>query len=107
MGVVPAPGGSTVVAGTAFAESGTGFHVLPRLSGDLVTLELWAENTRGEGPVVVGQDLRTTVTGRLGEWIEVGSAIHQAETRAKEILGASFRAVSEERSVRLRVDEVR
>jgi hypothetical protein len=88
-------------------ESGTGFHVLPRLSGDLVTLELWAENTRSEGPVVVGQDLRTTVTGRLGEWIEVGSALHQAETRAREILGASFRAVSEERSLRLRVDEVR
>ncbi len=107
VGVVPAPGGSAVVAGTAFAESGTGFHVRPRLAGDLVTLELWAENTRGEGPVVVGQDLRTTVTGRLGQWIEVGSALRQAETRAREILGASYRAVSEERSVRLRVDEAR
>jgi len=106
-GVVPSPAGPAVSAGTVFAESGTGFHVLPRLGGNFVTLDLWAENTQGAGPVVEGQDLRTTVSGRLGEWIEVGGALRQAEARAREVLGASSFFLSEERSVRVRVDEIR
>jgi type II secretory pathway component GspD/PulD (secretin) len=107
VGVVGTPSGPVVSGGTAYAESGTGFHVLPRLAGDAVTLELWAENTKGEGPIVVGQDLRTTVSGPLGQWIDVSSALRQAEVRAREVLGASFRSVSEQRSVRVRVDEAR
>jgi type II secretory pathway component GspD/PulD (secretin) len=107
VGVVGTPSGPVVSGGTAYAESGTGFHVVPRLSGSGVTLELWAENTRGEGPIVVGQDLRTTVSGPLGQWIDVSGAMRQAEVRAREVLGASFRTVSEERSVRVRVDEAR
>jgi type II secretory pathway component GspD/PulD (secretin) len=107
VGVVGTPSGPVVSGGTTYAESGTGFHVLPRVAGDVVTLELWAENTKGEGPIVVGQDLRTTVSGPLGQWIEVGSALRQAEVRAREVLGASFRSVSEQRSVRVRVDEAR
>jgi type II secretory pathway component GspD/PulD (secretin) len=107
VGVVGTPSGPVVSGGTAYAESGTGFHVVPRLTGSGVTLELWAENTRGEGPIVAGQDLRTTVSAPLGEWIEVGGAMRQAELRARDVLGASFRTVSEERSVRVRVDEAR
>lgn len=106
-GVVPTPGGPAPSASTVFAESGTGFLVLPRLGGNFVTLDLWAENTRGKGPVVEGQDLRATVSGRLGEWIEVGGALRQAEARAREVLGASSATISEERSVRVRVDEIR
>jgi type II secretory pathway component GspD/PulD (secretin) len=107
VGVVGTPSGPVVSGGTVYAESGTGFHVVPRLTGSGVTLELWAENTRGEGPIVVGQDLRTTLSGPLGQWIEVGGAMRQAELRAREVLGASFRTVSEERRVRVRVDEAR
>jgi type II secretory pathway component GspD/PulD (secretin) len=107
VGVVGTPSGPVVSEGTVYAESGTGFHVVPRLTGSGVTLELWAENTRGEGPIVVGQDLRTTLSGPLGQWIEVGGAMRQAELRAREVLGASFRTVSEERRVRVRVDEAR
>jgi hypothetical protein len=33
--------------------------------------------------------------------------VRQAEVRASEVLGASFRSVSEQRSVRVRVDEAR
>jgi type II secretory pathway component GspD/PulD (secretin) len=107
VGVVGTPSGPVVSGGTAYAESGTGFHVVPRLAGGDVLLELWAENTRGQGPIVEGQDLRTTVSGPLGQWIDVGGAMRQAETRAREILGSSFRTVSEQRSVRVKVDEAR
>jgi type II secretory pathway component GspD/PulD (secretin) len=107
VGVVGTPSGPVVSGGTVYAESGTGFHVVPRLTAAGVTLELWAENTRGEGPIVVGQDLRTTVSGALGQWIEVGGAMRQAEVRAREVLGASSRTFSEQRSVRVKVDEAR
>jgi type II secretory pathway component GspD/PulD (secretin) len=107
VGVVGTPSGPVVSGGTAYAESGTGFHVLPRVAGNVVTLELWAENTKGDGPIVSGQDLRTTVSGPLGQWIEVGSALRQAEVRAREVLGVAVGSVSEQRSVRVRVDEAR
>ena len=108
IGVVPTPTGPAVAAGTTFAESGAGFYVLPRLAGDAVTLELWAENTQGAGVgVVEGQRLRTTVSGRLGEWIEVGSALREAESRARGLAGAERTTTMEERSVRVRVDEAR
>ncbi len=107
VGVVGTPSGPVATGGTVYAESGTGFHVVPRLTAGGVTLELWAENTGGEGPIVVGQDLRTTVSGALGQWIEVGGAMRQAEVRAREVLGASSRSFSEQRSVRVRVDESR
>jgi Bacterial type II/III secretion system short domain len=105
--VEPPPAGATESTGTVFAESGTGFHVLPRLGGNFVTLELWAENTRGAGPVVEGQRISTAVSGRLGEWIEVGGALREAETRVRGLFGSSSRALTEERSVRVRVDELR
>jgi hypothetical protein len=105
--ILPGPGGPAVISGTAFAGAGTGFYVRPRLGGNFVTLELWAENTRGVGPVVEGHDLRTTVSGRMGEWIVVESALHQAEIRVRELFGTESRTLIEERAVRVRVDEVR
>jgi hypothetical protein len=73
-----------------------------------VTLELWAESTKGTaGGGVEGQRLSTTVGGRLGEWIEVGSALREAERRARSLTGSARGSAFEERSVRVRVDEVR
>jgi hypothetical protein len=107
VGVVPTPSGPAVATGTAFAESGVGFYVLPRLAGDGVVLELWAENTQGgPGGVVEGQRLRTTVSGRRGEWIEVGGALREAYARAKSVAGSARSSAFEEHGVRVRVDEV-
>ncbi|HEY6548759.1 MAG TPA: secretin N-terminal domain-containing protein [Vicinamibacteria bacterium] len=106
--VVPTPAGPTLVQGTAYAEAGTGFYVRPRLAGDMVTLELWAESTEGTpSGAIEGQRLGSTVVGRLGEWIEVGSALKEAETNVRSLGGAARGTTLEERSVRLRVDEVR
>ena len=49
------------------AETGAGFEVVPRLAGDVATLDLQAG---GAG---------TTLSARLGEWVEVGGI---ASTRA-------------------------
>jgi hypothetical protein len=105
---VSTPTGPALATGTAFAESGVGFYVRPRLAGDTVTLELWAENTTGSAAgEVEGQTLRTTVAGRLGDWIEVGAALREAETKAHTLLGGARETSYESRSVSLRVEEVR
>jgi type II secretory pathway component GspD/PulD (secretin) len=108
VGVVPTPAGPALTSGTAYAESGTGFYVRPLLAGDTVTLELWAESTEGtRGGTVEGQRLHTQVAGRLGEWIEVGSALREAFTRARSLTGVARQTTVEERNVRVRVEEVR
>jgi type II secretory pathway component GspD/PulD (secretin) len=106
-GVVETPGGPVPATGTAFAESGTGFYVLARGAGDGVVLELWTEATTGDDRGrVEGQKAHATVDAPLGEWIEVGSVLHESVLRR----GVPWRAQDvelEERRVRVRVDWVR
>jgi len=75
-----------------------GFYVLPRLHGESVTLELYQQDER-RAPVRTGhfdiQRASSVISGRLGEWISLGSADskgkasgsgigHSASTRAKD-----------------------
>ncbi|HEX6571692.1 MAG TPA: hypothetical protein VF055_06685 [Steroidobacteraceae bacterium] len=61
---------------TQHREVQTGFFATPRVSGDRVTLEISPTQQQfGNGPrpaAVATQTLTTMVTGRLGEWIELG-----------------------------------
>jgi type II secretory pathway component GspD/PulD (secretin) len=61
---------------TQHREVQTGFLATPRVSGDRVTLEISpTQQQLGSGPrpaAVATQTLTTMVTGRLGEWIELG-----------------------------------
>jgi type II secretory pathway component GspD/PulD (secretin) len=61
---------------TQHREVQTGFYATPRVSGDRVTLEISPTQQRlGSGPrpaTVATQTLTTTVSGQLGEWIELG-----------------------------------
>jgi len=109
IGLLPTSRGPLVIVpGTTYAETGTGFYVLARLDAHRVTLELWAESTESKGGgVVAGQSLRTTVGGSLGEWMEVGTAVREAEVRARALLGGAQQGSTEERNVRVRVDEAR
>jgi hypothetical protein len=108
IGLLPTPKGlGVIVPGTAYVDAGTGFYVLARLDAHRVTLELWVERTEGAGGgAVAGQSLRTTMGGSLGQWMEVGSALREAEVRARALLGGGAQSSVEERSVRVRVDEV-
>lgn len=99
-----------VVDSTDYREANTGFQVLPRVQGDRVTLEInpqreaFDEQRRG---VVQSQRVATTVSGRLGEWIDLGGI---ADTRSDErtvILGRSTGRVEERRGVQVKVEELR
>ena len=59
---------------TGFQDASSGFYVVPRLSGDYVTLEIQQRDDRHAGArgVIDTQGTSTTVRTRLGEWVELG-----------------------------------
>ena len=107
LGLLPTPHGrGIIVPGTTYAETGTGFYVLARLDAHRVTLELWVDSAPSPpGGAVASASLRTTVGGSLGEWMEVGSAVREAQVRARALHGGGPQESLEERAVRVRVDE--
>ncbi|RMG33036.1 MAG: hypothetical protein D6720_12220 [Gammaproteobacteria bacterium] len=76
----------------------TGIHVLPRVHGDQVTVEIYQQAERpamrtGEFET---QQAATVVTGRLGEWIPVGSIAARADEQQRGIgIRARTRAADE------------
>ena len=92
----------------------TGFYVLPRLAGDRVTLEINPqrdtlanpEQNLPRGSVNV-QQAATTVSGRLGEWIEVGGVVQGVSNERSMILGSTRETSSDNRRILLKVEEIR
>ena len=75
------PGGSVVSESLIYRDIGSGFYAEPRLNGQRVTIDITqqAENFDAAGRGGVNsQRLATTVTGRLGEWIELGGTGREA-----------------------------
>jgi type II secretory pathway component GspD/PulD (secretin) len=111
--VTRTPSGAIVVTDTtSYRDVGTGFAVLPRVSGERVTLEINPQRdtiNANEGPrgTVNVQRASSIISGRLGEWIELGG-MNQSETRSgSSILSGSSISRSDNRSIWVKVDEVR
>src|SRR5690606_201176 len=93
--------GRNVLLGDAVHETGTGFHVIPRLSGDTVFLEIATEEAGRES-----QRIATTVSGRLGEWLEMGGAASAATRDERGLLSAGRQHLAEVRRVWVKVEEL-
>lgn len=102
--------GVVVQNSTDYHEAESGFYVLPRISGDRVTLMVAPRQSSvnpGVVPTFNVQNVRTTVSGRLGEWISIGG-VDLSESRSGSTLsGGGRREVSDQRSVLIKVDEIR
>lgn len=106
--LVITPAGAVVADSFVQRDLGTGFVAMPRLSGERVTLEISPmHDTPGPLPDSVNvQRLVTTVSGRIGEWIELGGSVQQ-ETRGEGgIARWGTRSGGQARRLLLRVDEV-
>jgi hypothetical protein len=66
----------------------SGFYVVPRVSGGIVTLEILQHDDRpGDRPRTFRtQSTGTTVSGRLGEWIDLGG-LGNAESDSRRDIG--------------------
>jgi len=103
--------GTRVIDSTQYQEAGSGFYVLPRISGDRVTLEISAQNDAlvpgsGDQPTVSVQQASSTVSGRLGEWLEVGGLGQQKNHDDSTLSTRGTSRTREQRSVLIRVEEV-
>jgi type II secretory pathway component GspD/PulD (secretin) len=93
-----------------YRDVDSGFYVVPRVSGDTVTLEIFTAADALQSPATGAasiQRVQTVVSGRLGEWIEIAGIGQQATQRDSDILARSSDARREDRRVLLRVDELK
>lgn len=103
------PLGAQVTQSTQYRDTGSGFRVKPRLAGDNVTLEI---GTRRDMP---SNDTRnfdvqrvdTIVTGRLGEWLELGGVAQESTRSDRGTLSRGTSSSSDNRSVYVKVEELR
>lgn len=92
-----------------YRELGQGFYVSPRVAGDRVTLEISPQfdsaTGRGDGSVDT-QRLSTTVSGRLGEWLELGGSSQQVDAGERGLLRGGTGHSVDQRGVWLQVEEL-
>jgi len=97
-----------VVDSTQYRDIATGFYVLPRVSGDRVTLDISPQRESLSRQVPGGvsvQSMVTTVSGRLGEWMEIGGIGQDASGQQSVLLGRSVSTTRDSRRVQVKVDE--
>ena len=100
-----------IVSETALPRDfNTGFYVTPRVNGESVFLEIGAQrDTRADlGPGSANTNrVVSTISGRLGEWIELGVVNQSQSADTRGLMSRSSDAGAQERRVHVRVEEVR
>jgi hypothetical protein len=86
--------------GSVTRETASGFEAIPRLTGGGVVVEI---AQRRDSPVQQ-QALSTTVSGRLGEWLDVGGAIESAARNERGTTAARSSQGIQTRRVWLKVE---
>jgi hypothetical protein len=93
-----------------YRDVGTGFEVVPRVSGDMVQLEISPrrETLGNAGPGSTNtQRITTTASGRLGEWFELGGVTQEESRQNSGLLYGSSGERRDDRRVWVRVDEIK
>lgn len=109
--IIRRPWGTEVVETTEYRQVDSGFYVLPRISGDRVTLEISAQNDAlapgGIYPTTRTQQTSSTVSGRLGEWLVIGEINRQEDDDDASISTRSASRSQEQRNVLIKVEEIK
>jgi hypothetical protein len=92
-----------VYDGSGFRETSTGFEAVPRLAGGGVLVEI----AQRRDTLARQQALSTTVSGRLGEWLEIGGALEAASRDDSAILSAQSTRSARSGRIWLKVDELK
>lgn len=106
--VVPGRPG-TVRRTTSFQNASTGFFATARVNGEQVTLEISPQQQRvrpGSGGVIQSASATTTVTGRLGQWIQVGAVQESGSGADSGLLVWGRHTSSSQYSARVMVEAV-
>ncbi|MDX5363806.1 MAG: hypothetical protein LPJ91_06610 [Pseudazoarcus pumilus] len=104
--VVIGPNRTIIRESTVWRDVGSGFHAVPRVSGQRVTLEIsqfadTATSRRGDADT---RQLSTTISGQLGEWIELGGTTASDQSHGSDLLGRGSHREASQQSIWLKVD---
>lgn len=106
--VISTPQGAQTVDSVQFRDVTSGFYVRPRVSGDIVTVEI---NQQRDTPAVGGsvnvQQASSVVSGRLGEWMELGGIAQQRSQQNKTLTSRDSDRSSDQRRIYIKVEEIR
>ncbi|HEX7043755.1 MAG TPA: hypothetical protein VF203_03980 [Burkholderiales bacterium] len=89
-----------------YEELRTGFDLRPRVHGETVHLEITpylAVPGRADGVYDI-REITTTVTGRLGEWIDLGTAGANASETRRAVFEGVWNAGGERRTILVKVE---
>jgi type II secretory pathway component GspD/PulD (secretin) len=103
-------GGVVVQDGVEYRDVESGFYVLPRIQGDNVTLLISPKLSRvspNQAAIFDIQNVETTASGRLGEWIPIGGATQHFNDSSKRNLISTKRRGQEQRNVLVKVEEIK
>jgi type II secretory pathway component GspD/PulD (secretin) len=108
--VVRSPTATVISESTVVQDTATGFEVVPRLSGSTVFLEIAPQRqsfASGDSGAIQAERAASTVSGRLGEWIELGGTGRGSAGSDRGALSARELRTSESRLIWVKVEEVR
>lgn len=105
--------GAQVIETMQYRDVGSGFYVLPRIHGDIATLEITTQNevlssdqNSASMPAMRTQNSTTVISGHLGEWMVVGGLVRHGSSDGSTITTRSRSSMNEQHTVLIRVDEV-
>jgi len=92
-----------------YANRTSGFYVVPRVSGEHVSLDVVQNNVslnRHGKQTFNTQHTGTTLRGKLGEWISIGGVTQQSRQSRSGTLHSTHRDSSSESQLHIKVDVV-
>ena len=102
--IIQTPAGVVAQDTIVIHETSTGFDAVPRVSGEMVFLDIVPQRETSGGQF---QRAGTTASGRLGEWFEIGGATTVASRDDRGIASASRSHASDSRRIWVKVEEMR
>ncbi len=104
------PGGTNVQESVRYRDVTTGFYVYPRVNGDQVILRISPQkqnlSPEGGGRIDV-QAADTTVSGRLGQWIDLGGTSGVTEQQGAAITYRTRERDTRFGGIQVKVEEIK
>jgi len=107
--VVLHPYGTDVYDSVNYRDISSGFYVTPQLSGDRVTLMISPERSRTDSAYagnVKTQEAQMTITGQMGQWIDLGGVTEQYNEQTNKDLYKTRHYGSEQNHILVKVEEI-
>jgi type II secretory pathway component GspD/PulD (secretin) len=103
------PQGISVQQSIEYKDVESGFEVRPRISGERVTIEVRpfrARRSKEGGGIIEQQNIITTVSGNVGEWITIGGIDEQQQHSAAGTVYTTGKKRSTTHNIKLRVERL-